>query len=109
MEEALYSHLLSKLGGLVLATVTKLSIYVFFSNQAGQLSNLHSLATTNRKPAIFVLISISGIIKLQTNSYSFKKKQVVHTKLCQHDAKTLKMLNCERLVNSLNDVEIVVY
>ncbi len=46
---------------------------------------------------------------LQINSYSSKKKQVVHTKLCQHDAKTLKMLNCERLVDSLNGVEIVVY
>ncbi len=74
------------------------------SHQAGQLSNLHSLATTNRKPAIFILMSISGIIKPQTNSYSSKKKQVVHTKLCQHDAKTLKMLNCERLADSLNGV-----
>ncbi len=32
------------------------------SNQAGQLSNLHSLATANGKPAIFVSMSISGII-----------------------------------------------
>ncbi len=53
--------------------------YIYCSHQAGQLSNLHSLATTNRKPAIFVLMSISGIIKLQTNSYSSKKKQVVQT------------------------------
>ncbi len=83
--------------------------YIYWSNQAGQLSNLHSLATINRKPAIFVLMSISGIIKLQINSYSSQKKLVVHTKLCQHDAKTLKMLNCERLVDSLNGVEIVVY
>ncbi len=83
--------------------------YIYWSNQAGQLSNLHSLVTTIRKPAIFVLISISGIIKLQINSYSSQKKQVVHTKLCQHDAKTLKMLNCEMLVDSLNGVEIVVY
>ncbi len=55
--------------------------YIYYSNQAGQLSHFHSLATTNRKLAIFVLMSISGIIKLQINSYSSKKKQVVHTKL----------------------------
>ncbi len=34
------------------------------ADQAGQLSNLHSLATTNRKPAIFFIMSFSGELKL---------------------------------------------
>ncbi len=107
MEEALYSDTFCQNlgGGLILATVTKLSTYIVHIKP----DNFLIYTTTNRKPAIFVLMSISGLIKLQINSYSSKKKQVVHTKLCQHDAKTLKMLNCERLVDSLNGVEIVVY
>ncbi len=62
--------------------------YIYCSHQAGQLSNLHSLAYDQQEAAIFVLMSISGIIKLQTNSYSSKKKtSSSHPNLCQHDAK----------------------
>ncbi len=33
----------------------------------------------------------------------------MHSKLCLRDAKTLRNLNCERLVDSLKGVEMVIY
>ncbi len=39
----------------------------------------------------------------------YSQRNDINKKLCQHDAKTLKMLNCDRLVDSLNGVEIVIY
>ncbi len=63
MEEALYSATFCQNGG-VSFSYRHQTRYINCSNQAGQLTNLHSLATTNRKPAIFFLMSFSGVFFL---------------------------------------------
>ncbi len=80
--------------------------YINCSNQAGQLSHLHSLATTNRKPAIFFfnLIfeeyqAVNKIILLQAETSS--SHQTLST-WCQYteDAKLLTDLGyLERCIN----------
>ncbi len=43
-------------GGVLVFSYSHQNHYIYCSHQAGQLSNLHSLATTNRKPAIFICL-----------------------------------------------------
>ncbi len=80
-----------KLGGLVLSSHQ--TWYIFWSHQAGQPSNLQSLATTNRKSAILIWMWIFGKIWVWINAFSSEEHYTIHTKLCLHDAKTFRNLN----------------
>ena len=55
-----FKMLLTKVGGLLLPTVTK-NQYAYWSHRAGQLSNLQSLAPSNRKSDILVWMWIFWI------------------------------------------------